>query len=231
MKRFYKTVAADETPEGFRILLDGRPVQTPGRSTLLLPTSSLAEAVAEEWRAQGDEVDPVSMPLLRLANTVLDGVRANRAEVIATVLRFGEHDLLCYRAEAPAALVGRQKAEWNPMLAWAAENYGAHLTVTNGIGHVAQPHHALAALERVVAAQDDFALAGLHVIASITGSLVLALALVAGAINPAQAFQLSRLDELYQAESWGTDAEAQKRVQRLGREIDVATAFSQMSRV
>jgi chaperone required for assembly of F1-ATPase len=197
----------------------------------LLPTSGLAEAVSEEWRVQGEEIDPVSMPMLRLANTVLDGVRANRAEVIAAVLRFGEHDLLCYRAEAPAALAERQKAEWDLMLAWVAENYGAHLTVTSGIGHVAQAPAALAALERAIAAQDDFALAGLHVIASITGSLVLALALVAGAINPAQAFQLSRLDELYQAESWGTDAEAQKRVQRLGREIDVAADFIAAARV
>jgi chaperone required for assembly of F1-ATPase len=225
MKRFYKTVAADRTDDGWRILLDGKPVLTPGRSMLLLPTAALAEAVAEEWRVQGKEIDPVSMPMLRLANTVLDGVRANRAEVIAAVLRFGEHDLLCYRAEAPAGLIGRQQAEWDPMLNWVSENYGARLSVTSGVGHVAQEPATLVALEDAIAAHDDFALAGLHVIASITGSLVLALALVEGALNPAQAFQLSRLDELHQAESWGTDAEADKRAQRLGREIDVATDF------
>jgi chaperone required for assembly of F1-ATPase len=230
MKRFYKTVAADRTDDGWRILLDGKPVLTPGRHTLLLPTPALADAVAAEWRNQGEEIDPVSMPMLRLANTVLDGVSANRADVIAAVLRFGEHDLLCYRAEAPAGLAARQQAEWNPLLNWAAENYGARLSVTSGVGHVAQEPAALAALEGAIAAMDDFALAGLHVIASITGSLVLALALVEGALNPAQAFQLSRLDELHQAESWGTDAEADKRTQRLGREIDVVTDFVTLSK-
>ena len=225
MKRFYKIVAAEQTPEGIRILLDGKPVQTPGRHALLLPTQALAEAIAAEWRAQGDKIDPVTMPMLRLANTVLDGVKTNRAEVIAAITRFGAHDLLCYRAEAPASLATRQAEEWDAMLDWAAERYGARLSVTSGVGHVAQPPEALGALEHAVAAPDDFALAGLHVIASITGSLVLALALVEGAINPAQAFQLSRLDEIHQAERWGTDAEGEQRANALARELDVATAF------
>ena len=225
MKRFYKTVAADKTPEGFRILLDGKPVQTPGRHTLLLPTGALAEAIATEWRVRGEEIDPVGMPMLRLANTVLDGIRGAREPLIAAILRFGEHDLLCYRAEAPASLAIRQAAEWDALLNWAAEQHGARLGVTSGVGHIAQPRHALAALERAIAAHDDFALAGLHVIASITASLVLALALAEGAINPAQAFQLSRLDELHQEERWGTDAEAEKRANLLAREIDVAATF------
>ena len=168
---------------------------------------------------------PVSMPMLRLSNTVLDGIKSNRAEVIGAILRFGEHDLLCYHADAPAALADRQRAEWTKLLDWAADNHGARLSVTSGINHIAQAPEAIAALERAIAAHDDFALAGLHVIASITGSLVLALALVEGAINPAQAFQLSRLDEIHQEETWGTDAQAQQRANLLAREIDVAADF------
>ena len=225
MKRFYKTAAADRTDDGWRILLDGKPVKTPGRHTLLLPTAAMAEAVAREWLGQGEEIDPVSMPMLRLANTVLDGVQANRAEVIGAILRFGEHDLLCYRAEAPPSLAARQAEEWDAMLDWVAEQHGARLIVTSGVGHIAQSPEALAALERAIAAHDDFALAGLHVIASITASLVLGLALTEGAINPAQAFQLSRLDEIHQAERWGVDSQAEQRANLLARELDVASAF------
>ncbi len=232
MKRFYKTAAADRTDEGWCILLDGRPVKTPGRHTLQLPTQALAERIAEEWASQGEDIDPVSMPMLRMANTVLDGINPNRTEVIAAILRFGEHDLLCYHADAPAALADRQRAEWTPLLKWAAENHGAHLGHHQGyqITFVQTPE-AMAALERAIAAQDDFALAGLHVAASITGSLVIALALVEDALNPAQAFQLSRLDELHQAEFWGMDAQAQKRANLLAREIDVAAQFIAASRI
>jgi chaperone required for assembly of F1-ATPase len=231
MKRFYKSVAAETTPEGWRILLDGKPVRTPGGRMLLLPTAALADAVAQEWRGQGDEIDPVSTPMLRLANTTLDGIRKDRAAVIAAILRFGEHDLLCYRGQAPASLAERQAREWNTMLDWVAKNHGARLAVTSGVGHVAQPPEALAALERAIAAHDDFALVGLHVIASITGSLVLALALVEGAINSAQAFQMSRLDEIHQAERWGTDVQAEQRANALAREIDVAATFIAAARI
>jgi chaperone required for assembly of F1-ATPase len=225
MKRFYKSVTADAMPDGWRILLDGKPVRTPGGGLLLLPTAALADAVTQEWRGQGEEIDPVSMPMLRLANMTLDGIRKDRAAVIAAILRFGEHDLLCYRAEAPASLAERQAREWDAMLDWAVKTHGARLAVTSGVGHIVQPPEALQALESAVEAHDDFALAGLHVIASITGSLVLALALVEGAINSAQAFQMSRLDEIHQAERWGTDVQAEQRAHALAREIDVAAAF------
>ena len=139
MKRFYKDVAAArQTPDGFRILLDGKPVKTPGRHDLLLPTAALAEAVAEEWQAQGEEIMPATMPMLRLANTVQDGVSAHRAEVIAAILRFGEHDLICYRAEAAPELLRRQRESWDPMLDWASAQLGARLAVTQGVGHIAQ---------------------------------------------------------------------------------------------
>ena len=230
MKRFYKDVAVDRTAEGWRILLDGKPVKTPGRNDLLLPQARLADVIAGEWRAQADEVAPVSMPMLRLANTVIDGVTPNRESVIAAILRFGEHDAICHRATWPAELVARQGEAWTPMLEWAASRHGARLETIVGLGEITQPPGTLDKLRGAVAAYDDFALAALHVMASITGSLVLALALAEGAINPAQAFQMSRLEEDHQAAQWGQDAEASARVQALAREMVVATAFLAASR-
>jgi chaperone required for assembly of F1-ATPase len=230
MKRFYKDVAADETPQGFRILLDGKPVKTPARQTLLLPTAALAHAVAEEWRSQGEEITPETMPMLRLANTTQDGITAARADVIAVILRFGEHDLICYRADSMPELLRRQQGAWDPILEWAARDMGARLAATQGVRHVSQPPEALSALERAIAAENDYGLAALHVMASITGSLVLALGLARGAFNPAQAFQLSRLDEDFQAERWGRDREAEDRASALAREMDVAARFIALAR-
>jgi chaperone required for assembly of F1-ATPase len=190
-----------------------------------LPTAALAESIAEEWAGQGEEVDPRSMPMTRLANTVQDGVTHTREEVIGAVLRFGEHELLCYRAPEPPALAARQSEAWDPILEWLERRYGARLEVAVGLGPVVQPPAALARLRAAIGAEDDYALAALHVIASITGSLVLALALVDDAITPGQAFLLSRLDEDFQAERWGEDAEALARARALAREMNVASAF------
>lgn len=230
MKRFYKEVGVDHTPEGYRILLDGKPVKTPGRRNLLLPTQALALAIAEEWRAQDDAIVPISMPMLRMANTTLDGISQTRDAVIAAILRFGEHELLCYRAESPAELAALQAAEWTPMLEWVHSRHDVRLLTSTGVVHFEQPPATLARLADAIASHDDFALAALHVTASITGSLVLALALAEGAINPAQAYQLSRIDELYQAKLWGEDAEAAARARGLAREMDVAAAFLAASR-
>ena len=229
MKRFYKDVTVDETPGGFRFLLDGKPVQTPARNALLVPNRALAEALAEEWRAQGDEMQPLTMPLTRMVNTVIDGVRTNRAATIGAIVRFGENDLLSYRAETPAELARRQ-AQWDTHLDWAHKRHGARLAVTGGIGHVTQPPEALAALERAVAVLDDYSLAALHVLSSITGSLVLGLAVLEGELTPAQAFALSRLDEAYQAETWGADREAEQRAAALAREMDLAARLVALSR-
>lgn len=229
MKRFYKDVTVDETPGGFRFLLDGKPVQTPARNALRVPSRALAEALAEEWRAQNDEMQPLTMPLTRMVNTVLDGVAANRVETIAAILRFGENDLLSYRAEAPAELARRQ-AQWDAHLDWAHKRHGAQLAVTSGIGHVTQPPDALAALEQAVGGLDDYALAALHVLSSITGSVILGLAVLDGELTPAQAFALSRLDEAYQAETWGMDREAEQRAAALAREMDLAARLVALSR-
>jgi len=229
MKRFYKDVKVVKTPQGFRFLLDGKPVQTPARQALLLPSFALAEAIAEEWRAQGEEMRPLAMPLTRLVNTVVDGVRANRDELIPAILRFGENDLLSYRAEGPAELARRQ-AQWDAWLDWAEKRHGARLGVTSGISHVGQSPEALGALEKTVKAQDDYALAALHVLSSITGSLILGLAVLEGELAPTDAFALSRLDEAYQAENWGADGEAEERAARLAGEMNQAARLAALAR-
>ena len=222
MKRFYKDVSVAPVEGGFGVLLDGKPVKTPARHALTLPTQTLAAAIAAEWRGQGTEIIVTTMPLLRLANTVIDGIAANREQVIGAILRFGENDLLCYRAHQPPELLARQRAGWDPWLDWARQKHGADMTVAEGLTHVDQMPEALAALRRPLEELDSFTLGGLHVIASITGSTVLALAVAAGEISGAQAFELSRIDEIYQAEKWGQDAEAAKRATALAHELDKA---------
>jgi chaperone required for assembly of F1-ATPase len=222
MKRFYKDVSVAPTQGGFAVLLDGKPVKTPGRNPLLLPTEQLAQAVAAEWRAQDETINAAAMPLLRLANTVIDGIGAHRDSVIAAILRFGENDLLCYRAHQPPDLAARQADGWDPMLDWARQRLGANMRIVDGLNHVDQTPDALAALREAMHHYDAFTLGGLHVIASVTGSLVLALAVVEGATSSVHAFQLSRIDEIYQAEKWGADAEAGKRTAALAHELDKA---------
>jgi chaperone required for assembly of F1-ATPase len=222
MKRFYKSVSVAPVEGGFGVLLDGKPIQTPARARLVLPNEAMAQAIAAEWDSQGEEVIATAMPLLRLANTVIDGVAAHRTDVIAAILRFGENDLLCYRAHQPPQLAARQRAGWDPLLNWVQERYGAQFKITIGLDHIDQPLETLAALRRALEALDDFALGGLHVIASITGSLVLALAVAEDFITGAQAFHLSRIDENYQAEKWGEDAEAAKRAAALAHELQKA---------
>ena len=222
MKRFYKDVQIAPAEGGFAVLLDGRPVKTPGRNTLILPTEHLAEAIAREWHTQGDEVIATTMPLLRLANTVIDGVTVNRDEVIDAILRFGENDLLCYRAHQPPALVARQREGWDPLLDWLRQSHGAQMRVAEGLTHVDQTPDALLALRQALEKEGPFTLGALHVIASITGSAVLALAVANGFISGPNAFALSRIDEIYQAEKWGEDAEAAKRTAHLAHELDKA---------
>jgi chaperone required for assembly of F1-ATPase len=222
MKRFYKTVSIAPAGTGFAVLLDGKPVKTPARNALLLPTERLAAAIAEEWQVQGEEIVATSMPLLRLSNTVIDGVAVNREDVITAILRFGDNDLLCYRAHHPPELARRQRDGWDPLLDWARQRLSAHMRIAEGLGHVDQSPETLAALREALGNYDAFSLAGLHVIASITGSLVLALAVVEGYIPGAYAFELSRIDETYQAEKWGADAEAVKRAAALAHELDKA---------
>ena len=207
MKRFWKTVALAATDDGgFGVTLDGRPVRTPARVPLVLPTPALADAVAAEWAAQGDEIDPRSMPMTGLANAAIDRVRPDPALFVTQIAAYAETDLLCYRADAPATLVARQAAAWDPLLAWARMRYDVALTVTAGIVHVAQPAETLARLRMAVAAQDAHALAALSPLVTIGGSLIAALAVAERTIDADAAFDLTHLDELWQVERWGEDA-------------------------
>jgi len=224
MKRFYKEAKSAPAEGGFQVLLDGRPVKTPARQTLTLPTQALAEAIAREWQEQGEKIVPATMKLLRLANSAQDGIRDHRDATIAAILKFAANDHLCYRAEDPK-LAARQRAAWDPLLAWAELVLDAGLKVTHGIGHISQPEGALAALEAALDARDEFELAAIHVMASITGSLILAMAVAAEKMTAAEAFALSRLDETFQQERWGTDHEAEQRAKALGAEMDAAARF------
>ena len=231
MKRFYKQVSVAPVEGGFGILLDGKSVKSPARNVLALPTEKLANAIAAEWQGQGEDVIATTMPLLRLANSVIDGVAANREAVIAAILRFGENDLLCYRAHQPPDLAARQRAGWDPVLDWVHRRHGVQMTVAEGLTHVDQTRESLAVLRRALQGFDAFALGGLHVIASITGSTVLALAVGEGFVSGAQAFALSRVDEIYQAEKWGEDAEAAKRAAALAHELDKAVELIGLTRM
>ncbi len=201
MKRFWKDVAV----EGQAILLDGRAVRTPARAALVLPTSALAQAVADEWRAVGERIDPRAMPLTGFSNAAIDKVAPDVAGFAAGLARYGETDLLCYRAENPPELAARQAEIWDPLLDWARTRYDIALGVTAGIVHHAQPPETLVRLSGAIAARSPFELAALSPVVSIGGSLVVALMLAEGAIAPDAAFDATHLDELWQAELWGEE--------------------------
>ncbi len=201
MKRFWNEVTVADGA----ILLDHRPVRTPARRPLAPPTAALAAAIAEEWRAQGDEVDPRAMPLTGLANAAIDRVAPDPPRFAAGLAAYAGTDLLCYRAEGPDSLVGRQAAMWDPPLGWAGSRYGARFAVTAGIVHVAQPPETIARLGAALAARDAFALAGLSPLVTVSGSLVLALALADGAMDERAAWDAATCDEAWQAARWGDD--------------------------
>jgi len=234
VQRFYKTVTVERTESesrpAFRVLLDGRAIRTPGRAEGLLPTRPLAEAVAAEWAAQGDKVNPQTMPLTGLAWTALDRVRTRRDEIVAAVVAYAGHDLLCYRAEGPIDLAARQQETWQPLLDWLALTFDAPLAVTAGSVSISQPPAALAALARTVAGHDDFALAALSAATAATGSLVIALALTVGRLDAEAAFAAAQLDESYQMERWGEDPDARRRRDAIRAELAAVEHFMTLLR-
>jgi chaperone required for assembly of F1-ATPase len=204
VKRFYKEAAVGE---GNRILLDGRPVQTPGRVPLALPNRRLAGAVADEWNAQGQDIDPRAMRLTGLANAAIDRIAPDPAAFAQGLAAYGESDLLCYRAEGPAPLAARQAGLWDPLLAWARARYDVAFEIVTGVIHAKQPPETVERLAAATAARDPFALAGLSPLVTVSGSLIVALALAEGAIGLDAAWAAAALDEQWQAEQWGQDAE------------------------
>ena len=225
IKRFYKEVDIERTAEGIEVRLDGRSVRTPMRAHLRLPTERLAREVAAEWADQTETVDLSSMPMTGFANTALDRVAPRRDEVIDELTGYAETDLLCYRSDEPAELVERQEGTWQPQLDWLADTHGARLVATSGIVYSAQDEAALAIIRGVVSARDEFSLTGLHVLTTGTGSVVLGLAVADGALDAAGAAAAGHLDELFQSELWGEDAEASARRERIGKELSSAETF------
>jgi len=222
MKRFWSEVSVEAGEGGFAIRLDRRPLRTPAKAPCLVPTRALARAVAAEWAAVEGVVDPAAMPLTRTANSAIDRVMPECAAVAAIVAAYGEADLICYRAPHPQGLARRQGEVWNPLLAWAAEALGAPLVSVEGVVHVAQPPESLARLGAAVRAHGPWELTALHDLVSISGSLVIGLAVSHGHLDAGTGWTLSRIDEDWQIEEWGEDAEAVAQAER--RRADFANA-------
>ena len=222
MKRFYKHA---EATADCGIALDGRAVRTPAKAPLIVPTSALAEAIADEWAAQAETIDPHSMPLTGLANAAIDRVASHRETFIAELAHYAETDLLCYRADGPPGLIAAEAEAWDPLLDWAARRYDVAFAVARGIVHRPQPAATVARLTAALAARDDFALVPMQPLVTITGSLVIALALAEGAVGLDAAWAASQVDETYQALHWGEDElAAQARANRRA-DVDAAARF------
>lgn len=228
MKRVYKTVAVEPGEAGFTVTLDGRPLRSPGKRALALPTRALADAVAGEWDAQGEDVDPRSMAMMGFAATVADRITPQRDHVVGEIAGYGGSDLLCFLADGPPELVERQVERWTPWRERVEQRLGVGLTVTAGIMPVRQSETALAAFRGAVDAVGDWELAPLHTLTSITGSLILALAFLEDALEAEKAFELSQIDEAYQVEKWGQDREAELRRRGLLDEAKAAERFKEL---
>lgn len=224
MKRFWQ----DARAERGAVLLDGKPVRTPKRNTLALPSDRLASAVAKEWDAVGEELDPRALPLTGLANAAIDIVAPDPVSFAAALAKYGETDLLAYRAASPDELVARQSAEWDPLLAWVRERYDVHVELVTGIMHRPQPEATVARLDDAVAARTPFELAALSPIITIGGSLIVGLALVEGAFDPDRLWSAVNLDELWQEQLWGEDALAVQAREARRREWDAALRFLEL---
>lgn len=222
-RRFYKEASAQAGEGGFILTLDGKNAHTPGRQPIATPSLELTQALASEWNAQGEFIDPGSMPLTRIVNSALDGVAREMGEVRAEVVKYAGSDLLCYRAGEPQSLVDLQAKAWDPILAWAREALGARFICAEGIVFAAQPDHAVEAVAQAVeAVASPMALAALNVMTTITGSALLALATAHGRLSAEEAWAAAHVDEDFQISGWGEDAEAAAR--RARRWLDMQAA-------
>jgi len=229
MRRFYTNVGVGIPKRGsYSILLDGKSIKTPKRADLVVPSHELADAIAEEWRAQGDDIKPSEMYLTKCANSAIDYTAGHEGAVVDGILAYA-NDLLCYRAEEPADLVARQSETWDPLLDWFETRFGVKLRTGVGIVHIQQEEAALATLRAAIAEQNAMVLTALHAAATICGSLVLALAILEGRLAPDEALAASRLDEEYQAEKWGRDASVELRARALMAELEAAARFMRLA--
>lgn len=227
MKRFYEVASVEAADGGFSVSLDGKPMRTPAKAVLVVPTRPLAEAIAAEWAEVPDkaEINVAHLSLTRLAATGLDRVAAQRQRVIEDTAKYAGSDLLCYRAAEPASLVERQRQSWQPLLDWAEARFGARLIVVEGTRFVRQPEETLLALQMAVTAHGDLALSALYNLTHVAGSLVIALAVSEGHLPSDQAFAAAQLDELYQLERWGEDPTATLRHKNIQHDIDAGARF------
>lgn len=229
-KRFYEAAGVARAPEGWLVQLDGRGVKTPGRVPLALPSRALAEGIAAEWDAQGEIIDPRTMPLTKLANTAIDGVTGREEAVRAEIVGYAGNDLLCYRAERPERLARLQHERWDPLLIWVTQHFGARLHTATGVMPVTQAPGCVAKLAEAIAALDALALTACHVMTTLTGSAVLALAHVHGRLSADEAWDAAHVDEDFQIAQWGEDAEARKRREMRHAEMMAAALFLGLSR-
>lgn len=225
MKRFWEKVAAEQEDGGWAIRLDGRPVKTPARKALLVPTQALADAIADEWRSVEGEIDPRAMPLTGIANAATDRVAPERQAFAQGLARYADADLACYRAEGPQELVARQEEHWDKLLGWSRRRYDVDFCTTSGLMHVAQPAATVERLGHAVAALDPFRLAGLSPLVTIGGSLIAALAVLEKAIAADAAWDAVSVDERWQLEQWGADAEAEAALENRRRDFLAAARF------
>jgi chaperone required for assembly of F1-ATPase len=225
-KRFYQQVSVDASPAGgFAVLLDGRGVRTPKKLPLVVPTRPLADAIAAEWAAQTTHIDPSAMTLSKLAITTIDGVARTMPEVASDIVRFAGSDLLCYRAEAPAALAELQSMVWDPTVRWIEAETGETFRLAEGLMPVTQSPEALARFAQLLTPFGAFALTCLHVMTTLTGSAFLALAVAKGRMPVEQAWAAAHLDEDWQIARWGIDVEAAERRERRWTEMQAANRF------
>jgi chaperone required for assembly of F1-ATPase len=225
MKRLYQNVEIVPAEGGYGIALDRRPAKTPAKHPLTVPNATLATAIGDEWDAQQGEIRPAEMPLTQLASTAIDRVAPQRDAVVQQVAAYAGTDLVCYRATHPPELAARQQAVWQPLVDWAVLRFDAPLEITAGVIPIAQSPASLRAFAAAVAEQDDLALAALHLATGACGSLVIALALVEGRLDAAEAFAASQLDESFQIEAWGEDEEQARRRRALAGDIAAAARF------
>ncbi|MBF9197849.1 ATP12 family chaperone protein [Microvirga terrestris] len=222
-KRFYKEAGVEERDGLFHLTLDGRTAKTPSKHPLAVPSQALAEALAEEWQVQGGEIDPSTMPVTRIVNSAIDGVAPRMAEVVDDLVRYAGSDLVYYRAGEPERLAKSQDDAWRPVLDWALDAHGARFTLGEGVMHVGQPEEAVAAIRGAIEQiGSPFALAALHVMTTLSGSVLIALAHAARKLDTEQAWAAAHVDELYQESVWGEDYEAMERRRR--READFRAA-------
>lgn len=225
MKRFWKNVSVEQEGEGWSIRLDERPVKTPARVQLAVPSEALADAIAEEWSGIEGEIDPRAMPLTGFANAAIDRVSPDKHAFAEGVAKYAEADLACYRSEGPRPLVARQEEQWDRLLAWARRRFDVDFATTTGLMHVDQPPETVERLAHAASALDAFRLAALQSLVTIGGSLVAALAIQEKAITPEEAWEAVSVDDRWQIEQWGADAEAEAALENRRRDFFAAARF------